>query len=112
VFDKACAAARGTPFIARRTDAVMCNGAAGFVITALFASVASGQPQAEPSLERAFDITRAETAQNLQEIADLRRITGISTANGLIEWEVTIDDTRRTVAAWNERQDRARRVAG
>jgi hypothetical protein len=77
----------------------MCAKTIGFAVGALFASVASGQPQAEPSLERVFSISHAETAQYLQEMAtDLRAITGISTAKGVIEAEVTIDDARRTVA--------------
>src|SRR5207247_84621 len=72
--------------------------AAQFVITALFACMANGQPQAEPKLERVFSITNAETALNLQEIAtDLRAITGISAAKGMTETEVTIDGPRRTV---------------
>src|SRR2546426_9458417 len=70
--------------------------AAQLVITALFACVANGQPQAEPKLERVFSITNAGTALNLQEIAtDLRAITGISAANGMTETEATIDGPRR-----------------
>jgi hypothetical protein len=72
--------------------------AARFVITALFASVASGQPQAEPILEKGFSIAHAETAQNLQEMAtDLRAITGLSTTQGMTEADVTIDEARRMV---------------
>jgi hypothetical protein len=71
----------------------------GFAMAALFGSVVSGQPQAEPSLERVFSISHAEKAQHLQEMAtDLQAITAISTANGMIEAKVTIDDARRTVA--------------
>ena len=44
-----------------------------FVITALFASVASGQPPAEENLDRVFHFIHTETAQDLQEIATVIR---------------------------------------
>jgi hypothetical protein len=71
----------------------------GIAIATLLASLATGQPPAEPSREKVFSITHAETAQRLQEMAtDLRAITGISTANGMIEPAITIDEARGTIA--------------
>jgi hypothetical protein len=76
----------------------MRNKIAGFAIIALFASWASGQPQAEPRLERTLPITHSETAQGLEEVAtNLRAMTGISSATGMTESDVTIDYARKTI---------------
>lgn len=53
-----------------------------FVITALFASVASGQPPSEEYLDRVFHFTHTQTVQDLQEIATLiRSMTDIREAS-------------------------------
>ncbi|MBI3681762.1 MAG: hypothetical protein HY235_15380 [Acidobacteria bacterium] len=53
-----------------------------FLIAALLASVASGQPPAEVNLDRVFHFTHTETAQDLQEIATvIRAITDIRQAS-------------------------------
>jgi hypothetical protein len=45
----------------------------GFVISALFASVAPGQTTAQPNLDRVFYFAHTETRQNMQEIATMIR---------------------------------------
>jgi hypothetical protein len=47
--------------------------AIGFVITALFASMASGQAPAEVNLDRVFQFTYTERVQDLQEISTVVR---------------------------------------
>lgn len=47
--------------------------ATGFVITALFACVESGQAPAEQTLDRVFYFTHTETPQNFQEVTNIVR---------------------------------------
>jgi hypothetical protein len=47
----------------------------GFVISALFASLASGQTPAQPNLDRVLYFAHTETTQNMQEIATMIRTT-------------------------------------
>ena len=61
-----------------------------FVITALFASVVFAQPPAAEPMNRVLHLTRAETDQQLQEIAtNIRGITAIP--------QVSIDTAQRTL---------------
>jgi hypothetical protein len=62
-----------------------------FVIAALFASLASGQPPAEEALDRQFQFAHAQTTQDLQEIATvIRNITNSQPPS--------VDTAQRTLA--------------
>jgi type II secretory pathway component GspD/PulD (secretin) len=64
--------------------------AAGFLTTALFASVAVGQPPAAPALERVFQLSQTDTAQNVQEVTNVVRAMSEATA--------TADQTAKSVS--------------
>jgi hypothetical protein len=69
----------------------MCAKIVTFAIAALFASLASGQPPAEPSLDRVLHFTHAETVQSFQEMATvIRSTTDIR--------QLSVDGERKTLA--------------
>lgn len=53
----------------------MCAKIVAFAMAALFASLASGQPSTDQSVDRVLHFTHAETAQSLQEMGTVIRST-------------------------------------
>lgn len=64
--------------------------AVGCLTAALFASLAFGQAPADPGQDRVFYLAHADTAQNLQEIANIVR--------AMADTQATIDQVRKSMS--------------